>query len=440
MGRNLKLVLTATTLLSIVGCQQPAEDSASLAPKSLYVSSGLCNSGPGVVTYTAATASRSVTKWDTSSGSYKEKVIDWNTAAGFTNSLPQQVFVSGSKLYILAENATTMTERKIFSVDVDNTGIYNTVVPSTASAAPVAAATHIARSMKIDANGFITMNRATSIERFSPAGAIIPSPAAAGTSFINPAAITGTCFPAAALTTGTVTAGGTYVGIGDMAVLDPAFGKASGKTIFSINGATAANNRLSATIADGLTSATAAHCAGTAQISTTTHTVAPDLCPQGSCTVTFDTNGVSATSMVFIPTPSPATTTGKLIVTYAPSNTAATAQNNITNLNHAVVMWDVTEVSLTSVTFTSPVVLYNNDSILIAPSAIAYDASTSSIYVAVGPVARTGTQSNGQGYNIEKFTLDISTPKLTRVTDSTFKPFIVGNSDTKCISGMTIGD
>lgn len=441
MRHPLKISLTAMTFLTLAGCANSASEEASsvATPKNVYVSSGVCNSGPGVVSYTSATASRSVTKWNADTGIYVGKILDWNTASGFANSSPQQVIKSGSNIYILGENGTTFTERKIYSVKSTDIGNYQTVVPSTASATPAAAASHINRTFAIDSTGMITVNRTVSIEKFNPLGAIIPSPNAA-TSYINPAAATAPCFPAAAFPTGTVTAGGTYTGISDIALLDPGFGKSSGKTLFAYMGSAAANNRIGAVKADGLTSGTVAHCAGGVQISSVTHNVAPNLCPQGGCTVSFDTSGVSPTAMVFIKTPAPATTTGKLIVTYAPSNTAATAQNNSTNLNHAIVMWDITEVDINTVTFTSPVVLYNDDQVIIAPSAIAYNADSSSIYVAVGPASRTGTQSNGQGYNIEKFTLDISTPKLTRVTDSSFRPFIVGNSETKCISGITIAD
>jgi len=43
------------------------------------------------------------------------------------------------------------------------------------------------------------------------------------------------------------------------------------------------------------------------------------------------------------------------------------------------------------------------------------------------------------GYNIEKFTLDINTPLMTRVSNNN-QPFIIGNANTKCISNMIIAD
>lgn len=442
MGRNLKLALTAATVVAFTGCQQPSDDEASIAPKNLYISSGLCTSGPGVTTYTAATASRAITKWSTTQASTQvSTVIDWNAASGFANSLPQQVILDNinNKLLILAENATTMTERKIYSVNKDDTAIYNTVVPNTASA-PAAAATNIVRNILIDQDGYMTVNRTVAIEKFSPIGAVIPAPTDA-TAYINPAAATAPCTQAAISSIGTVTPAGTYNGISAIASLAPAFGRATGKTLFATMGSAAANNRLSAASFAGLTSTTVAHCNGGVAITSVVHNLATNLCPDGGCTATFDANGVSPTAMIFVQTPAPASTVGKLIVTYAPSNNAAGTANNTVNLNHGIVMWDVSEDTDTAVTFNNPIVLYNNDQVIVGPSALAYDATTSSLYVAVGPAVRNLNQAAGnQGYNVEKFTLNVNAATVERVHDGTFKPFITGNSSTKCISSMTIGD
>ena len=439
MGRNYKNVLLglATTAVAFTSCQKSAEEESVAASKVLYVSSGACNSGVGVTTYTAATASRAITKWNTSTGLFISSVIDWNSAAGFANSVPQQVIDEGDSLLILADNNTTFTERKVFRVDKDNLGVFQTVVPQAWSAAPASVAGHINRSFQKDAKGQLTIVRSSSIERTNSLGALIPGPTAAATAYANPAAVTGTCVPGTITIAGTVTAGGTFNIISDAFLLEPSNGQPNGKIIFSNAGALLAINRISATIQAGLTTATTAHCAGTSQITTTTHTYAPDL---GTGNPTFDANGPSITSMIFIATPAPATTTGKIIVAYAPSNSAVTAQYNTTNLNHAIVMWDVTETSAIAVSFTNPIVLANDDTVVIAPSAMAYDSSTSTLWVAVGPAARNVSQSGGnQGYNIEKFTLDMTTPKLTRVHNN-FQPFVIGNAQTKCISGLTIGN
>lgn len=438
MGRKMlySLLGLATLALISTGCQKSSEDVAAvIPPKSLYVSAGLCNSGTGVTTYTAATASRAVTIWDTETGTFIDTIIDWNTATGFANSLPQQVIDEGDTLLILAENGTTFTERKIFRVEKTDLGVYQTVVPQAYSAAPAGAATGVNRSFIKDARGQFTVIRNIAIERANALGTLIPGPTAVGTAYVNPAAITGTCVPAVINAAGTVVAGGTMNRIADAILLEPAFDQPNGKIIFANTGAATGNNRISATIAGGLTSTTAAHCAGTSQIATTPHTLAANL---GTGGVTFDPSGVNVTSMVYIATPAPATTTGKLIAAYAPSNTAVTSQHNTTNLNHAIVMWDVTETSATAVTFTNPVVLANDDTVVIAPSAMAYDASTETLWVAVGPHPRNISQAGGnQGYNIEKFTLDITTPELTRVHND-YQPFIVGNAQTKCISGLAI--
>ena len=107
-------------------------------------------------------------------------------------------------------------------------------------------------------------------------------------------------------------------------------------------------------------------------------------------------------------------------------------------------MWDVTEAAdttaATAVTFTNPVIVWRDDSVVFAPSAIAYDSTDNSIYVAVGAdIGVVNQTTRNYGYNIEKFTLNMSTPSLTRVSTNN-KPFIIGNAYTKCISDISIGE
>lgn len=420
---------------SIPSAQPPAD------PRKLYVTSGACNSGPGVITYNSSpsmSASRSVTTWNLQTGEYESKWLDWNTNGGFINSFPQQIIKKDYQFFVLSENSEYMPKRQVSSFDQNQPSHYNTIIPRTSAASPQTARTHINRNIKMD-QGVIAINRTVSIEKFNVLGSIVLDPSGT-TSFINPSVATGDCFATGALTTGTVTAGGTYSGISDIALLPPIFGQSSGKIIFANMGSSSKNNRLGASIAQGMTSGVTAHCAGGVQISNVVHTLAPDLCPSKNCRVTFDSSGVSPTSILFIPTTAPTMTTGKLIVAYAPSNTSKGSQSNSINLNHAIVMWDVTESSSTSIKFDRPVVLNNDDQIIIAPSAMAYDEKTSSLYVAVGTQAQSSIQTTGSGYNIEKFELDMTTPKLTRIATKWSRPFMEGNSDTKCISGLTIAD
>lgn len=286
----------------------------------------------------------------------------------------------------------------------------------------------VTRAMAIDADGMMLMSRSLGIEKYSPIGAIIPGSTGA-IPHISPSAATSTCFVAAASATNFITG---------LAIMEPMPGFNSGKVLVANHGTLIADNRLAAINPNGLTGGTAADCAGGVQISTVTHNLGPDIADTVPATITFTANGVNPTSMVYIKTPSPATTTGKLLVTYAPA--LNTGLNNNTTLNHAVVLWDVTETSSTAVTINNPIVLYRNYTVVFAPSAIAYDESTNSVYVAVGPnIASANQTTNNLGYNIEKFTLDLNTPSLTRVSVDN-KPFIKGNSQTKCITSMALAE
>ncbi len=210
-----------------------------------------------------------------------------------------------------------------------------------------------------------------------------------------------------------------------------------GKLIYIHAGATAIANRIGIVQRTGLQSTTPADCAGSSPVggaSTVPHQNAPNL----SGPVGFLGTGASLTSMVFIPTPAPATTSGKLIVSY--SGSVAGAVDNNTNFNVGIVMYDITETSDTTATVDNPIILWRDESVVFAPSAMAYDATTSSLYVAVGGSPGQANQTTQAfGYNIEKFTLDMATPLLTRVHHN-FQPFIIGNAYTKCISNMMIAE
>jgi hypothetical protein len=150
--------------------------------------------------------------------------------------------------------------------------------------------------------------------------------------------------------------------------------------------------------------------------------------------------------MVYIPTPSGATT-GKLIVSYGP--TVAGSLDNSTAINNAIVMYDVNETGASTATISNTAtVLYENSPIIYGISAMAYDSTDSSLYVATASqpgIANQTTQS--LGYKIEKFSLNLAnagvSSQLTLIRDTSVsppKPFIERNSFTKCITSMVVGN
>ncbi len=420
MGRNsLKLVTAAAVLSMIMGCSKAAEN-ASVVKRNIYVASGLCYSGSGITTYSATTASRAVTKWGTSDGVFSGVFTDLNIGSNVSvNTVPQHLIDKGDSILMLTENAVTTGDRKIFKINKNNPGTYITFAND--PSAFTVGATNITRSFAEDFDGNFLFSKSVATEKINSLGVRI---AKGGTNpWVNPAATTGNCFTAAATL------------IPDIAMMTPFTNTSQGKMIYLHAGATAVLNRIGITQRTGLTSGTATDCAGSnpaGGVSTVAHLNAPNLVGP----VIFSATGPSLTSMVYIITPAPAVTAGKLIVSY--SGSVATAFDNQTNLNYAVVMWDVNESSDTAATVTNPVILYRNENVLWAPSAMAYDPAEGTLYVAVGgSPSQINQTTQNYGYNIEKFTLDMNTPLMTRVSANN-QPFIIGNAYTKCISHMII--
>jgi hypothetical protein len=276
------------------------------------------------------------------------------------------------------------------------------------------------RSMAQDIDGGIVFSKSLLAEKVSTAGIRVVK---GGTNpWVNSAGAAAPCFTAAGAL------------INQIEILAPFTNANQGKIAYLHSGATAVSNRIGFIQRTGMTTATAADCAGGVQIQGSVHTNAPNL----TGPVTIQANGNSPTAMVLIPTPSPAATTYKMIVSY--SSSTAVFDNN-TNFSHGLVMWDVTETSDTAVTINNPVIIWRDESVVWASSAMAYDADTGHLYVAVGGSPLLASQiAQTFGYNIEKFELDINTPLVTRVTGDSATPFIVGNADTKCISSLTLAE
>lgn len=424
MRKNLTFSLTVAAALSLVGCSQNSSDEASVAGKKLWVTSGSCFSGSGITTYAQTATGNAIVSYDAISGSYNGITLKMDEITPIdVNTTPVDIVNRTDDLLVLTENASQQINRRVIKVPK--------IAPTTFTSfindgdAFSAAATSILKAMVYEpTDGSIQFSKTLTAEKVTAGNVRVVKGGA--NAWINPAAITGTCFPAVPAAPGIV----------DIGLISPFTLGVDGKTIMLHAGTTAAANRLLAVQRTGLTSTTGADCAGVTAggLSTVVHTNGPGLVGP----VAFNAAGASPTAMVIIPGAS--ATTYKMIVAY--STPIATLFDNNTSFNTGLVAWDVTEGSDTAVTFTNPVIIYRNTSIVWAPSALAYDASTSSLYVAVGgaPGVINQTSSN-YGYNIEKFTVDLAAVApatvLTRVHKD-FKPFMTGNERTRCISGMSV--
>lgn len=402
-------------LFLFTSCKKKDEiNASSLGTKYLYISSGLCNSGSGITTFTSSTSSKMVSKLNMDSKTLST-VLDLSSpyqgGAFAPETGAQSLIDQGSSLLMLTENAVNMGERKIFSIP--KLTPYNTAIFSNDVLAFTATAAHITRGMEQDADGTFLFSKSVAIEKVGTNALRIPNGA---NPWVNAPA--GTCATSTTF-------------LSALKVLPPYTGTTNGKIIFAHQGATAATNRLGIISQNGYV--TAASCLNGYQITATAHTNAPGV----TGPLTFNaTNGVSPTAMVYVP-PSGAIATGSLIVGY--SSAVSTDLNNGTNLVYAIVKWTVTETSDTAATLTAPVVLYNNFTNIFGISAMAYDAEDSSLYVATASQAGVANQATaGYGYKIEKFTLDLNTPALTLVRSNNL-PYLDRSSATKCISSLIIG-
>jgi hypothetical protein len=431
MGRTLttfKAATVAITAIMLTACPKAANTASTAAtPKTLYIASGQCYSGTGITSYSNVTASRAITKWDTTSGDFKSVFTDLNVATNVSaGTVPQSMIDKGDHLLVLTENpSATGGDRKIWKIMKSDPSTYITYATDPTSFTNTA--THITRSMAQDADGSIVFSKSLMMEKVSPIGARIVKGGA--NPWVNSTGVAGNCFTAAATL------------ISSVNIMTPFTGTSQGKIIYTHSGATAVTNRIGVSSRTGMTTATAADCMGSSAAggaSTTAHVNGGALLGP----VAMAATGSSLTSSVYIPTPSPALTTGKLIVSYGPS--VITQFDNNTTFNTGIVVWDVTETAdltaAVSVTFTNPTIVWRDDSVVWAPSAMAYDSTDNSLYVAVGgaPGVINQTTSNF-GYNVEKFTLNTSTFLLTRVAVNN-APFIQGNAYTKCISDLKLAD
>ncbi|MGZ3727142.1 MAG: hypothetical protein ACXWQQ_15185, partial [Pseudobdellovibrio sp.] len=298
-----------------------------------------------------------------------------------------------------------------------------TVIYADDSNAFTTAAGDITRSMVMDQDSTILFSKSTAVEKIGTNTLQIPK---GGTSWIKapvaPCATSTTFFTSVAL-------------------MPPFTGTSEGKLIYAHQGATSALNRLGIISTSGADAATG--CLDGQTVASAVHT--HDSNEQGKFPSVIAFNaaaGSSPTALAYVPTPSGAHT-GELLVAY--SGAVNTELDNTTNLNYAIVMYDVDETSAVAATISNTAtVLYSDFSNIFGISAMTYDASTGSLYVATASqpgIANQTTQA--YGYKIEKFKLDLSattTPILSLIRDSNNKPFIDRSSLTKCITSMTIGN
>ncbi|MES2802542.1 MAG: hypothetical protein V4654_08635 [Bdellovibrionota bacterium] len=416
MSKFSNILILTLSLINLFSCQKAEDELASfLASDSdnsvLYISTGVCNSGQGMITYTSATATRTIESFSTSNGASQGQLFDYSSAISGMPALmsPVSLYNSGDYLYTLNDGGSG--QRTLIKIPKSDPYSYTTIIANNS-----AAFTGRLWSFTIDDEGSFLISKSTGIEKFN---SIASRLTASGSAWINAPA--GNC--------GTATTSMTSV------ITLPTSSGVTGHVMFAHQGATSATNRIGI-VYGGTGYINTSNCLAGAQISAVTHTKAPNL---ASGTVAFNATGTSPSAMVFVPYSS-GTVVGKLLVSYSNGQTYNSVSGTATTLNHGIVAWDVSRSSPSAAALSNPVVLVEDHNKVYAVSAMTYDSTTSSLYIAVGGSLGSANQS-GSGYNIEKYTLDLTNaattgPTLIRASSA---PFILGGSNTKCISGLAIG-
>lgn len=393
------LVVAPLTTMTIFSCAKKIEEvSSELPTRSLYVASGVCNSGTGITTFTAASASRVIYKTNTLTGNVDSIVYDYNNGSETALNNPTGIAsIDATFMYVATENATTAGARKIEKLNkITKT---KTTYFQDASAL-TATAGHVLRGIIIDNDSNILISKTIAVERANTSPARV---VAGANPYVNN--------PAAACTSNSTM-------ITSMAVMPPFSGQAQGKIIYAHqavgqNDIGVISRSGYSVVGDCLDNDAPGAAVLSASLGATAVTISATAAP---------------TAIVYVPMPAGYTVTGKLLVAYASSTV-----NTGSTINNAIVSYDVTESSDTAVVVNSPTVLYRDNTVIHGISAMAYDSTTNSLYVATA----TSTATTVVGYNIEKFIYDYATGGMTRVGVT---PFQASNLYNKCISGMTIGE
>lgn len=422
--------MIAIATMAAFSCSKKSDSPAVATERYLYISSGECNSGQGITSFSSTNSSRVVSKVGLSSKA-SSIVFDLNAAytGGFLNqeTSAQSIIDNGSSILMLTENATSsgVGDRKIWQIP--KVSPYNTSFYAQDTQAFTSAAGDITRNFVKDADDTILFSKSTAIEKIGTNVVRIPQSGPA---------------PWVSAPAGACAAATTFITA--VAVMPPFPGTGSGKIIFAHQGAAAAANLIGIFSRNGAPAASAAACLNAHTILSSSPMTLDTGLAAGTAK-TIDPAGASPTAMVYIPTPS-GPTTGKLLVALAP---AAAALDNSTNLNNGIVMFDVTETSDTVATISNAAkVLYESGSVAFGISAMAFDSTDNSLYVATASqpgVANQTTQA--YGYKVEKFSVNLAnagvSPILTLIRDTSVvpsRPFIERNSLTKCITGLAVGN
>nr|BFD58219.1 hypothetical protein CKG001_03260 [Bdellovibrio sp. CKG001] len=360
----------------LTACQPEVEEAAK--PRYLYVASGLCYSGTGNTTYSATTASNVIFRVNLETAQYEGRIADFTTGFDAPGTTPVGIADYDSEhLLVLLEHTG---QRRIELIKKTLSGERQTYYNNTSATAPIGALQSAGRYIFKALDGLL-ISRSTAIEKLDT-GKSRESGTGTNAWVQAPG---GSC--SASITN--ITSLATY----------PTSSNTLGYNIIYTHSqnASSANNRIG--IINGQTGWN-----GTSGC----------LASQAAPALT-----AYPTSSVYMQD------SGRVVVSYAGISGS---------MLNSIYSYDVDE---TANTISDEVNGYEVPSVIYGASAMTYDKSTKSLYVATGGAITNNFTTGNIPYNIEKFTFNSTTKEFTRVGSTSFYP---GNLETRCISSMFIGN
>lgn len=407
MKRNIVYGLSMGLVFSVIGfsCAKTNDDPVA-ASKKLYIATGLCYSGTGFTAPTISNVGQILSRMDIETRAY-EVVHDYANLADEDADTYANGITDGNDgfIYAAVENSTSVGNRRIDRIAKAAFGT-RTVWQVNTTQLSAGVLRGIARA----ADQGVLIGATTTIERFDAtptrkevAAGVAWGSGNAGACATNNTRLTDLIALPRAVTGDTI---GKYIyahaAAGQMDV-----------GVISKNGSNAALNCLAN--APGGATLTEASTADASFNSTLSANATP-------------------TALVYIPT---GTGTGKVLVAYAASG-ANGLNAAAASLNNALVMYDFTENTAAgeTATLTNGTVLYNDTSYFFGVSAMAYDRDNRMLYVATS----NSLAAAPVGYNIERFSIDLTSPGATRVPDSDNSSFEEANSFNNCVTSMFVSE
>lgn len=390
--------LTATTF----SCSKASDTAAVAAANYLYMSTGVCYAGNGFTPPVVADVGVTLSRLNLSSLNY-EIVKDYGDLSDEVVDTFANGIVDGGDGYIYAsvENATATGNRRIDKILKTAFGSRTTWFQNSS------VFTTVMKGVARVSDGGILSGGTTTIQRFDST----PTRKEAAPTLAWGESHLGSCATNNTLITGIVAL--------------PAFtGTTVGKYIYSH--AAAGQNDIGLISMNGSIDAASclANAPGAAALTATA------TANQG-WNATLSANA-TPTSIVYIPTPA-GTSTGKLLVAYSSSGINTVGAGG---LNNALVMYDVNEPDALTATITNGQILYHDHAYFFGVTAMGYDATNALLYVATSNSFNTAPV----GYNIEKFSINLTTPGATRVPNADMSSFQSANSLNNCVTGMFVGN